>query len=145
MKSEWVRGTDEDRRRFAAALALLPLDKPIVVKLKLFVARHTTAQRRTYFWRLNCLAKFLSEASRKPLSGAVRYSAEDMHEYLKARFCPVKPLNVMGFTIAVRSTKALNKAEMGDMIMNAEVWAAEEFGYEMPEPIPHNVREEIPA
>lgn len=136
MKSEWVLHTAADRNAFVARLDRLPLDKPLSVTVKPYRRKRTMAQHRTWFWRLQALAEFLGTSS--------GHSVEEMHELLKMRFCPVKPMNVMGYTIAVRSTKALDVAEMADMITQAEVWAAEEFGFEMPEPIPAIVRMDLP-
>ena len=142
MKSEWVLGTDEDRRRFAAALALLPLDKPLAVTVKPYRRRRTTSQNATHWWRLNALCDAIALDT--------GHTAQEIHDVVKARFCPCKPKTFeepdgTTYTFAVRSTTLLDVTEMADFMTRVEAWAAETFGFEMPEPIPRNVREEIPA
>lgn len=50
---------------------------------------------------------------------------EDLHEYLKDMFCPVKPVTVFGETKMVKSTKLLDTEEMTFYLRRIEVWCAE--------------------
>ena len=136
MKSEWVLHTDEQRRQFVTALTALPIDKPLAVTVKPYRRKRTLSQNATHWWRLNALCDALALDT--------GHTSEELHELLKAKFCPVKPMTVMGYQVAVRSTKALDVVEMAQFMLRVEAWAAEEWGFEMPEPIPAIVRMDIP-
>ena len=136
MKSEWVLRTAADRNAFVARLDRLPLDKPLAVTVKPYRRKRTLSQNATHWWRLNALCDALALDT--------GHTSEELHELLKAKFCPVKPMTVMGYQVAVRSTKALDVAEMADFMTRVEAWAAEEWGFEMPEPIPAIVRMDLP-
>uniref|UniRef100_UPI000DDB3494 hypothetical protein n=2 Tax=Morganellaceae TaxID=1903414 RepID=UPI000DDB3494 len=47
---------------------------------------------------------------------------EEMHEYFKDLFCPVKVISVMGEERRVKSTKLLNTEEMTFYLRRIEVW-----------------------
>lgn len=136
MKPEWTLATLYDRHQFVTALMALPLDKPLAVTVKPYRRKRTLSQNATHWWRLNALCDALALDT--------GHTSEELHELLKARFCPVKPMTVMGYQVAVRSTKALDVAEMADFLTRVEAWAAEEWGFEMPEPIPAIVRMDLP-
>lgn len=117
-----------------ATLRGISLDKPVRVTWVRHRERRTLPQLRTYWWRLNALVSELEDVT--------GHTPEELHEALKAMFCPVKPLEVAGRKFAVRSTKALDVLEMADYMERCCAWAAETFGIELPEPIPANVRED---
>lgn len=54
-----------------------------------------------------------------------KLSKEEMHEYLKDLFCPVKVISVMGEERRVKSTKLLNTEEMTFYLRRIEVWCVD--------------------
>lgn len=54
-----------------------------------------------------------------------KLTEEDLHEFLKDMFCPVKPVTVLGITKMVKSTKLLDTEEMTFYLRRIEVWCAE--------------------
>ncbi|WP_391529846.1 recombination protein NinB [Photorhabdus akhurstii] len=55
----------------------------------------------------------------------IKLSNEEIHEYFKDMFCPVKEINVMGETRWVKSTKLLDTEEMTFYLQRIEVWCVE--------------------
>ena len=141
MKPEHVIVTPADRQRFVTALMALELTKPLAVTVKPHRRKRTNPQNSTYWWRWNAVAGEIAN-----ISG---HTVDEVHEIAKALFCPVKPkrFNLPSgeeIVVAVRSTTLLDTLEMSAYMERCCAWAAEEFGVELPEPIPAIVREDIP-
>lgn len=52
-------------------------------------------------------------------------SKDEIHEYLKELFCPVKTISVMGVVREVKSTKLLDANEMTFYLRRVEVWCVD--------------------
>lgn len=101
----------------------------------------TLAQNRTYHWQKRHLAMHIAQAD---TGFSWRQIESIMHDDWKQKFCPDKLVVLLGNEIVTQSTTLLDTLEMSDYGEQCAADAAERFGFVMPTPIPHNVREEIP-
>lgn len=104
----------------AAALEierLLTEGKVVSVEVKEWKDTRSLSQNALYW-------KWLGEMSQQILERTEEsHDTDTLHEYFKLKFCPQKEVTLGKATIAIRSTKRLDKGEMNHYMAQIEQWA----------------------
>ncbi|EMN0343981.1 recombination protein NinB [Morganella morganii] len=94
----------------------LATNKPHRVIIKPWKSTRSLSQNALMWMWNDDIAAAINEISTE------RLSKDEMHEYLKELFCPIKTISVMGVARRVKSTKLLNTDEMNFYLRRIEVW-----------------------
>ena len=94
----------------------LATNKPHRVIIKPWKSTRSLSQNALMWMWNDDIAAAINEISTE------RLSKDEMHEYLKELFCPIKTISVMGVSRRVKSTKLLNTDEMNFYLRRIEVW-----------------------
>ncbi|OVF50371.1 hypothetical protein B5724_19920 [Morganella morganii] len=94
----------------------LATNKPHRVIIKPWKSTRSLSQNALMWMWNDDIAAAINEISTE------RLSKDEMHEYLKELFCPIKTISVMGVVRRVKSTKLLNTDEMNFYLRRIEVW-----------------------
>ncbi|MBC4013652.1 recombination protein NinB [Morganella morganii] len=94
----------------------LATNKPHRVTIKPWKSTRSLSQNALMWMWNDDIAAAINEISTE------RLSKDEMHEYLKELFCPIKTISVMGVVQRVKSTKLLNTEEMNFYLRRIEVW-----------------------
>lgn len=89
------------------------------VEVKKWVDKRSIPQNYTMWLWLGEIAK---QVNRRTDSAV---DPEDLHEYFKGIYCPVRTVQLGDKTISIKSTKRLDKGEMFHYMTKIEAWAAE--------------------
>lgn len=106
-------------------------DKTIEITVAEHKPRRTLAQKGLYWVWMGDLAKHLSR-----LHGGV-WTKEDLHDYCRKRFLPIRPARKVGSLIIpehLTSTESLKVDAMTKYMMRIEVWSAESLMHPLPIP-----------
>lgn len=95
---------------------VLATKKPHRVIIKPWKSKRSLSQNALMWMWNDDIAAAINEISSEHLS------KDEMHEYLKELFCPIKIISVMGIERRVKSTKLLNTDEMNFYLRRIEVW-----------------------
>lgn len=114
--------TEAQRGAVIQALSMLNLEKPWVIEIKRKTKKRTLSQNALYHkW----VGIFAVETGN---------DHDDMHEFFKAKWCPVKAIELAGETCEIRSTKKLNTQEMTAYMDKVYAFIVGEFGILLPLP-----------
>lgn len=100
-------------------LSSMPSGSRLCVEVKKWVDKRSIPQNSTYHMWLGEIAK---QVNRRTDSAV---DPEDLHEYMKGIYCPVRTVQLGDKTISIKSTKRLDKGEMFHYMTKIEAWAAE--------------------
>jgi len=114
----WVIEQPEQRERFAAFVARLPLDHPQEVTIKEFVPKRSSAQNAR-LWALYGEAAWYTG-----------HSADEIHEFALMRFFGTKEIEVAGMVrhVPLKRSSQRDKREFSEFLDSTEAWLATEFG-----------------
>ena len=108
-------------------------DKPLKGKATV-AGKRSLAMNNTYWMWLGELSHQIKQKSGEG------YSTDDLHEYMKARFCPDKDLRFGKKLIQVKSTAKLDKGEMHFYMNQVHEWAVN-AGFKLTMPIESEYRQ----
>lgn len=106
-------------------------------KLKVVIkscSNRSLNQNRTYWMWLGELSHQIKLKTRDS------YSTDDLHEYMKERFCPNKDLTLGNKTISIKSTRRLDTGEMHFYMNQVHEWSVN-AGFSLTIPIESEYRE----
>ena len=118
-----IGGSDADRKRSKAAMAAfyetLDMSKKYRLTIEPYVRKRTTNQNSLYWSWMTLIADETGN------------DKDDVHEFLLAKFCPVKEVTIGDEVVERASTKLLDTKEMSRYMNRILPWAAE-FGIVLP-------------
>lgn len=100
-------------------LSSMPSGSRLCVEVKKWVDKRSIPQNSTYHMWLGEIAKQVNRRTESAID------PEDLHEYMKGIYCPVRTVQLGDKTISIKSTKRLDKGEMFHYMTKIEAWAAE--------------------
>lgn len=114
----WVIEQPEQRERFAAFVARLPLDRPQEVTIKEHVPKRSSAQNARLWALYGEAAKYTG------------HSADEIHEFALMRFFGTKEIEVAGMVrhVPLKRSSQRDKREFSEFMESTEAWLATEFG-----------------
>lgn len=89
------------------------------VEVKKWVDKRSIPQNSTMWLWLGEISKQVNRRTESAVE------PEDLHEYFKGIYCPVRTVQLGDKTISIKSTKRLDKGEMFHYMTKIEAWAAE--------------------
>ena len=113
--------SEADRQRAIDFIRDLPIDKPHKMEVKLHRKKRTLNQNSLY-WKWMTI-----------LGDETGHSAEEMHIICLQKFAPVKLIEAFGTVSAMRSSSAMNTAEMSDYMTQIMAMGVE-FDIQLPTP-----------
>ena len=125
---EPIRISDERGREIViGVIQHLNLAKPWSVEIKPYRKKRTLNQN-AYYWKLmDDIAQAVHDATGN--------SKDDLHAFFKAKFLPVKVVDVAGEQRVVPvSITTLNLNEMSDLITKVLAWCEVDLGLPLPDP-----------
>lgn len=125
---EVILRTPIDRAGCVAAIQALDLARPWRLSWCIYRKKRSLAQNRLWWLYLGLIAGCLAEHTGDD------WTAEDVHDWAKAKFCPPKAVEVAGDWTEVRSTRKLNTEEFKVMADKLYRFCVERMGFILPTP-----------
>ena len=127
MAKETVIISDENTKfRVAKIIGGLNLDKPWVVSWERHTKRRTLSQNSLMFMWIDRVVAHVHEHT--------GHDKDEIHEWFKCKFAPVRIVDIGGEAKEYRSTKNYTTAEMTDYMNKIYAWATTELGLFLPVP-----------
>ena len=92
------------------------------ITIEKYVKRRTSSQNGLYHVWIDIIAQDTGNDN------------DDLHEFLKEKFCPVKTIHIGGEEQEIHSTKYLTTAEMSRFMERVLAWAATTLNITLPPP-----------
>jgi len=118
---------DMMRQRVINLLSGLDLAKPWSVTVEPYRKKRTLSQNALYWKWVNEVVGYVREAT--------GMDADEIHEFLKAKFLPPRVIEINGQVAEYRTTTKLSTAEMTAFMDAVYVWATSELGLLLPLPV----------
>ena len=119
-KQEIHLANNDTRQRLIEFFANLNLEKPWTVTIAPFRQKRTLSQNALMWKWLNEVAEAAADYT--------GFSADELHDYFKGRFCPVKEVTIAGVTVERRSTANLTVDEMSEYMTRVHAFVTTELG-----------------
>lgn len=117
---------EASRTRAAEVIAGLSLDKRWKIEIKEDKPRRTRSQNALMWMWIDRAAQAMHEHTGQ--------DKDDIHEFFKRKFCPVRVLRIGTEEVAVKSTKKLSIPEMSAYMEAIEGYCSSEWGIILPIP-----------
>lgn len=115
----WLGNADLIKQRLVDELNAMGDGARLSIEFKKWVDKRSIPQNSTYHMWLGEIAKQVNLRTDNSID------PEDLHEYMKGMYCPVRSVQLGDKHISIKSTKRLDKGEMYHYMRQIEVWAAE--------------------
>lgn len=115
----WLGNADLIKQRLVDELNAMGDGARLSIEFKKWVDKRSIPQNSTYWLWLGEIAKQVNKRTDSAIE------PEDLHEYFKGIYCPVRSVQLGDKHISIKSTKRLDKGEMFHYMSQIEAWAAE--------------------
>lgn len=120
---------ETQRQHAIQCIKLLPLDVVHVVEIKEYKKNRSLEQNSLHWDRLDVIRLHIADST-----GQV-YSQEELHDFFKSKFLPIKFIDVGGEIVEVRrSTKKLNTKEFSEFMDQIDRYCIERLNLFLPTP-----------
>ena len=121
--------TQQHKDRACAALQGLPLEPPMEVVIRPYKSRRSLDQNALHWKRLDIVRMHIADST-----GQI-FSAEEIHDFFKAKFLPVRLVEIGGEMVKVtRTTTKLTTKEMSEFMDAIDRYCIDRLHLYLPQP-----------
>jgi hypothetical protein len=129
VKQKFILRSEEIRRRASDLIREIPLDVVHEVVIRPYKSKRSLDQNALHWKRMDIIRLHIADST-----GQV-FSAEDVHEFFKKKFLPVRLIEIGGESVKVRrTTTQLNTKEFSEFMDNIDRYCIEHLQLWLPEP-----------
>ncbi len=129
MKTKIICRTSDLKKRAISIIDALPMEDTHEVIIRPYKSKRSLEQNNTYWMWVDKIRVHIADSTGK------FYSCEEIHEWLKEKFLPVRVVEIEGLSVkCAATTTKLNTKEMADYLTQIEQFCASELGLFLPLP-----------